>query len=308
MDEALATSGDGRRRLLSVVIGTTQPWPETRAVLDSVYESAQAIGAEIVLAVRDEAGRPPRDAYPAVQVVAGPGESVFELRMRAIAESSGEIVAVTEDHCLVAPDWCRRVLDAHAEFPEADVIGGAVANGACSPSDWASFLISNGAFLPPLETRERPIVTGHANVSFKRRALWGWGAGGLDDGRYRTELRGCGGQLLTDGRIEVSHVQSMPPLAMCIYQFHGGRALAGTQRAHLSGWRSWRRLGKVLLLPVRVVLNTPRLAIRAAMHDPTLWKPMLRCQPWLALILTFYFSGELVGHLAGPGKSPNQLR
>jgi len=145
-------------------------------------------------------------------------------------------------------------------------------------------------------------------VSFKRRALWGWGAGGLDDGRNRVQLREGGGHLVTDGRISVVHVQWFPPLEMCVYLFHGGRALAGSQRQHLSAWQWWRRLGKVLLLPVRVVVNTPRIAIRAARRDSTLWFPMLRCQPWLALLLTFYFSGELVGHLFGPGRSPYHLR
>jgi hypothetical protein len=167
---------------LSVVIGTTQPWPEVRGALDSVCPQAATLGAEVVLALRGEDGRPPSGKYPTAKVISGPGETVFALRERAIAAASGDIVAVTEDHCQVAPAWCQRIVDAHAEFPEADIIGGAVANGACDASGWASFLISNGPFLPPLETGERPIVTGHANVSFKRRALWGWGAGGLDDG------------------------------------------------------------------------------------------------------------------------------
>jgi hypothetical protein len=64
----------------------------------------------------------------------------------------------------------------------------------------------------------------------------------------------------------------------------------------------------VLLLPIRVAVNTPRLAIRACLRDSALSLPMLRCQPWLALLLTFYFSGELVGHFFGPGRSPHHLR
>lgn len=119
---------------LSVVVGTTQPWPETRPLLDSVCPQAARLGAEVVLAIRSEDARPPVGAYPAVKVITGPGETVFELRERAIAASSGDIVAVTEDHCRVAPDWCRRIIDAHAEFPNADVIGGAVANGRSSPA------------------------------------------------------------------------------------------------------------------------------------------------------------------------------
>jgi len=35
---------------LSIVIATTQPWPEVRLVLDSVYDQAQDAGAEILVA------------------------------------------------------------------------------------------------------------------------------------------------------------------------------------------------------------------------------------------------------------------
>jgi hypothetical protein len=293
---------------LSVAIGSTQPWPEAHAVLESVYKQAETAGAEVILAVRDESGRPPTDAYPNLNVIVGLGETVFELRLRAVEAASAEIVAITEDHCQVAQDWCERIIASHAEFPEADVIGGAVANGACDSIGWAGFLISNGPFLPPLETRERAIVSGHANVTFKRRALWGWGAGGMDDGRFRAQLRSEGGHLMTDGRFEVLHVQWFPPLQMCTYQFHGGRAIAGSQRANLSRAQWWRRLIKVLLLPVRAVGNAPRVTFRAAMCNSELRSPMLRCQPWLLLLYLFSYSGELVGHLFGPGRSLYHLR
>ena len=303
-----ATSADASSCPLSVVIGTTQPWPEAQAALDSVYDQAEVVRAEVLLAIKREDGRPPLATYPNLKIVEGFGETIFELRMRAIAKSSGEIVSVTEDHCRVAPDWCQRVIDAHEQFPEADVIGGAVANGACDAVGWAGFLISNGAFLPPLETREQSIVTAQANVSFKRRALWGWGAGGLDDGHYRAELRKCGGHLFIDGRVQVSHVQWLAPLAMCVCQFHGGRSIASRQRAHLSRWQWLRRLIKVSLLPVRIIVNTPRLSVRAGLRDSVYLKPAVGCQLWLLVVHAFYYLGELTGHLFGPGSSPYRLR
>jgi hypothetical protein len=53
---------------LSIVIATTQPWPELRMVLNSVYDQAQAIGAEILVADGHGHGRPdPESArFPAV--------------------------------------------------------------------------------------------------------------------------------------------------------------------------------------------------------------------------------------------------
>lgn len=291
---------------LSVVVGTTQPWPEAELVLDSLYGQARRLGAEVVLAVNGASGRPPAGRYPDLTIVEAPGASVFELRARAVAASHGDVVAMTEDHCRVAPDWCERVIASHAARPEADVIDGAVRNGADDPVGWAAFLISNGPFLPPLATRERAIVTGHANVTFKRRALEG--AGDIDDGRCRVALRGAGGRLFTDGAIEVLHVQTFPLPAMCAYIFHGGRTLAGSQRALLSPGQWVRRLAKVLLLPVRVAVNTPRLPWRAARRSRAYWTAAARCPGALALLLAFYYSGELTGHLFGPGDSPLRLR
>jgi len=310
MNDALAERAAPPRSALrlSVAIGSIQPWPATKPVLDSVYQQALEATAEVVLAVRGPAGRPPVNEYPRVRVVEVTGASVFELRERAIAAASGEVVAITEDHCMVADDWCQRVIEAHAERPEADIIGGAVHNGSPEPLAWAAFLISNGAALHPLTSGERPIVTGHANVSFKRRALWGWGAGGLEDGRYRVALRERGGRLFVDGRIQVRHVQYFPLLDMMVYLFHGGRALAGTQRRHLSRSQWVRRLAKVVLLPLRVLVNAVRIPYRAAMHRVDYRGAAVRCAPWLLVILPSYYAGELIGHVAGPARSPWQLR
>ena len=45
----------------------------------------------------------------------------------ARSTARGEVVAFTEDHCEPAPDWCERIIAAHAEHPDADAVGGAMA-------------------------------------------------------------------------------------------------------------------------------------------------------------------------------------
>src|SRR5699024_5027539 len=48
-------------------------------------------------------------------------------RAAGLKVSRGRIIAMTEDHALPAPDWCRQILAAHDG--EAPVIGGAIENG-----------------------------------------------------------------------------------------------------------------------------------------------------------------------------------
>src|SRR5215213_8891014 len=67
---------------LSVVLPTTQPWPELQPCLDAVYDEAVSLGAEVLAVVGTSDALPP-DAdqrYPALTRVAEDGASVFRLR------------------------------------------------------------------------------------------------------------------------------------------------------------------------------------------------------------------------------------
>ena len=169
-DDSSATS----RCAISAVVATTQPWPEVQSCLDALYAQIAAAGGEIVLGDGSPHGMPASEhtRHPELRVLHRPGASVFELRAAAIEHARGEIVAVTEDHCVVAPDWCERILAAHREHPEAAAIGGAVEIGATATRiDWASFFLVNGASMPPLRNGVRRAITLQANVSYKRRGL-----------------------------------------------------------------------------------------------------------------------------------------
>ena len=48
-----------------------------------------------------------------------PGKSVFQLRLAGYRAARGEVVAVTEDHVYVEPDWIERILAAHSASPSA---------------------------------------------------------------------------------------------------------------------------------------------------------------------------------------------
>src|SRR4029453_8202728 len=78
---------------LSVVIATTQPWPEIAGCLASLVGQAGATGAGVILADAAGRGLPGGDAFPEVQWLTAPGGSVFQLRALAMSKARGEIVA-----------------------------------------------------------------------------------------------------------------------------------------------------------------------------------------------------------------------
>ena len=149
---------------LSIVVATTHVWPFLKTCLDSLLPQCEALGAELLIA--DSTGeclpRPLPQSLSRIRHIALPGASVFDLRAKATAEATGEIVVWTEDHCIPAADWCQKIHLAHERNPDAEIVGGAVVNGSPDSSiDWSNFLCTFGPLVPPITrapTKRAPAV------------------------------------------------------------------------------------------------------------------------------------------------------
>jgi hypothetical protein len=292
---------------LSIVIATTQPWPEMRDVLESLYDQARELQAEIIVAEGHGHGQPDASSspFPDVTWISSPGASVYELRTVAMTRARGDIIAVTEDHCRVNPDWCARVLAAHREFPEAGVIGGAVENGATGAlMDWASFFYANGPAMSPLRRgRCRQIV--QLNLSYKRRALSGpVRPVGRMEWVLNEDLRRHGETLVADDRIVVYHFQSLGFLGTCRLHFHGSRAVAGF-RLNGIGWSE--RIVRLAACAVMPPLLFAR-ALVTVLAKRRLLGRVVASTPCLALLVCIRAAGAAVGLMTGPGHSPQRIR
>ncbi len=295
---------------LSVVIATCQPWPAMRGVLASVYAQARALGAELIVVDGHGQGLCEDHGYAGVRWLRRPGGTVFQLRAIGLAEARGEVVAVTEDHCRVAPDWCEQVLRAHRENPQAAVIGGVVENGAVdSPWDRACFFISGGAFLPPIPNGERPNIAGQANISYKRWALpKTLPPHGIVESDYTRDLRDSGRILINDDGLVVFHVLPLGALGNCILHYHDGRTSAGFARAKLGRAQCVYHVSRALLMPLRVAKDSVRIIARMVVRKPAYRWQALMSWPLTVVILHFHAVGELMGYLYGPGNSPHRMR
>jgi hypothetical protein len=261
---------------------------------------------EIIVADGSGRGLPAEGVPPGVRWIRADGSSVFQSRALGLAASRGEIVAFTEDHCRVAPDWCRRLIELHDQHPDAGGIGGAIENGAVSSTlDWVHFLIAHGPFLRPNRQGARLEIAGQANVSYKRKVLPPQVPdGGIHQMELNRELLRKGVELRMDDRLVVWHIQSLGLRGTCAMHFHTGRCIAGFRLPHLSTFRRLLRIGSCAILPAY-------LAVRTAITVFAKKRCRMRIILGLPFLVVFVFChalGELAGYLSGPGNSPHMAR
>ena len=298
---------DGRPPL-TLIVPTTQPWPQARPVLESCFEEARELGAEVLFADRDGTGLPADEEarYPGIVRLSEPGASIYRLRDLAFAAAQGEVVAITEDHCVPRRGWLRRHLEVHRAHPEVAAVGGPVDNGKRRRLiDWAIFLVNHGPWFPPVSSGERAAVD-RANISYKRRVLpreaspHGWSETSMDE-----RLVARGERLWLDGENPVVHVQTFGLPGTVAIVFHNARALAG-----LHVRRRMSVAERVLRIPGSslFVVITLRRVFGAVLRRPHDYPP--RALASLALVPVLALSigcGFATGYAPGPGNSAGHI-
>lgn len=284
---------------LSVILATTDapPWPDLVNCLEVLAPQVAAVGGEIIIG--DGHGAAAEENRPAGSSVVSwiriPGASVFELRAHAAERARGEVIALTEDHCLVGPDWCQQILDAFSNHPHAMGVTGPVLNGSSDHRiDRANFLHTFASYTPPVSKTQYSRCPPPANVAFRRSAL---GPGPIPAGHLELELSP---QLFRQGLfhvhdgITVTHVQS-----------HG---FWFTLRAHFDNGRSTTGLHPVSLTRRQLPWNLFRGSLRAMSPEARETRVVRDSLPLMFLLSCCHAAGELAGIIAGPGRSPARLR
>jgi Glycosyl transferase family 2 len=295
------------RPQLSVVLATSHPWPEAEPTLRALLAADGTVDFEVLICDGSD-GEDPGDVMrdDRLTVIQAGGESVFALRARGLAAARGEIVAITEDHCIPEPDWTAELVAAHARHPDAVAISGAVANGATEGAwDWANFLMTFAEHMRPIDQTAARRAPSVANGSFKRALVDlpqapapGW-----------LELEAMpvlvsGGKVVRDGGPLVTHDQSHGGRrATLAAHFHNGRASAGL-RADPPGLGAARAEARRLAGLPRKLIGELRDALEAR---PPLTGTAARGARLAPLVATAHAAGELTGLLTGPGSSPERL-
>jgi len=294
---------------ISAVMPTIRGWPAARTALEHLAPQAAEVGGETIVA--DGSTEPPPTADelaqlgPRVTWLSRPGESVFQLRRVLYRSARGEVVAVTEDHVHVGEGWLRGHLEAHARFPEAGAVGGSVLNGTDRKLvDWAAFFLTQGPFMPPIETGIVERISGAANVSYKRRVIERLGGddeqGLIDFLEVPSALHGE--KLAADDSLRVLHHQSQGLLRTSLAEFDNGRTIAGYRRRRMERG-DWLRLASAPVLPAYRTVRAVRINSQKKRPSGVLERS-LPAHIWFQYCA---MAGEVLGYVTGPGGSPRRL-
>lgn len=290
---------------LTVTIATNDGWHTLRQAYLPLRLQVERTDVEVLL-IDGSHGPPPGSSElgATTRWIKMPGADISEMRMRAYLEARGAIVAMTEDHVLVAADWVAGMLRAHREYPEAAAVGGAVTNGTpYHLVDWASFYAGHGPFLRLLPRGPVPYLSG-INVSYKRewlRAVLHEMGDRAIETLINERIKARGGLLVADDRLVVSHLQSRGVPTTAMLHYHAGRHYEGT-RQDLSADRASRTL-RAAALPLPRAAK--RLLTVARRGEPI--GRVVRVAPAVVLLGWAQAAGELVGIFRGPGRSATKL-
>lgn len=303
----------GERPRFSVLVALVSTCARERVgeLVESLLHQEGGYSPEVVLVDRrrDEHTSRLRAQHPElVWLDAAPAEPIPAMLVRALERARGELVAVTEDHCVPAPDWLTALERAFRRGgARVAAVGGVVENAEAGRAlDWASFLCEYAAFHPPLEEGPVPGLSG-VNVCFRSEALAGLDRTPLASEFWETSLqpalRAAGGELRLDPAVRVRHAKAFPLRLFVAQRFLYSRYWSGTVAPVAS---PARRVLRLLATPLLVPLFLWRQA-RPCWGRPPLRGPWLRALPFLVGFDLVQAAGEAVGLLRGPGDALGRI-
>jgi hypothetical protein len=292
---------------LSVVVPSVGGWGDLCACLEALAANARDVRRVVLVVDRcgSDLRRRVAERFPDVRVLAAPaGTTIPDLRARAFAAARGASVAVIEDHVLVPPDWARKLLAARARG--AEVVGGSVTNAATATTvDWAAFLCEYSHLLAPLTAGPVETLTGN-NTVYGRELLARYRAA-TEAGRWEDHLHGVlrrdGVTLYCDPDVEVAHKKHYDVRSYVAQRYLYARSYAGA-RLGAASWPS-RALYAAAATALPPVLFC-RIVLRV-LGKRRYGSELARSLPFLALFVTAWAAGEVVGALAGPGDSLSRV-
>ncbi len=288
---------------LTIVVPSVNGLGDLVGCLEAVERVRETVRLEVLVVDRlgGVVAETVRARFPAVGYLPVPRTSTIpEMRHLAFQQARGEAVAVIEDHVIVSPDWGRRLLDVLVEGH--NVVGGAIANAATGKLvDWAAFLCEYSACLPPIPAGRSEWLPGN-NVIYRRELLDRYRAvtaEGRWENRLHDAMKADGEVLWCRPDIVVGHKKHYTFGEYLTQRYFYARSYAG---GRVAGKSLASRVGygaaATVLPPLLLVRTLQRLSAKKV--DRGL---VLRSLPMIAVFVTSWGLGEVVGYWFGAGDS-----
>jgi hypothetical protein len=243
-----------------------------------------------------------RDRFPAIEFIWFEGKRTpAELRAAAVARAHGRIVALVEDHCVPAPNWCTEMVAAHSVT--APVVGGAIEKGFRpgkrddTTLNWAVYLADYSRYM--LQADAGP---GHGasdcNGSYKRAVLdeiaehW---RHQFHENVVNAVLRERGYTAWFAPSVVVHEQRDLTWRGALHDRYAFGRLFGSTRVAGASLARRAMMSAGAMLLPPLLVLRVARNVFGRRRYR----LQFLRAAIPLAIVAGAWVAGELLGYITG---------
>jgi hypothetical protein len=286
----------------SVVIAWVNSFELLEPVLVALaHQSTPA--AEIIVATRLAESDQTRlsETFPAVRLIPAPSDTTIPvLRALGIRASRGEVVLVTEDHCIPSAVWIARAAASIANGNS--IVGGPVEN--IWPSrlrDSAAFLTEYSGVVRPAADGVRNVIPGN-NVAYRRDVALEI-AECLNEGLWESfaleRISAHGHRVAFDRDMLVYHCRPFDFRYFVGQRFHFCRSWAGMSRRFIPRLARAARAAASVLLPwVLLVRSWRNLAIRKR-----LTARFAVCAPLIFVYFCVGAAGEILGYALGSGRS-----
>jgi hypothetical protein len=232
---------------------------------------------------------------PEIPFIANAGQRTpLELAARAVREATGDLILLTEDHCVPHADWVHQMVG--AQRPERAAVGGAVeALPGGTAADWAFYLVDYFRYMPPLVAGSSPSLT-VCNVAYRRDRLdeiAGLWEVIFHETAINEALKARFGKLWLEPSAVVGmrrHVRFRDAL---YERYAFGRLFGCTRLGFMPGWR---RAYFGLLAPLLPVLLLSRMIGRSLASRRNAAR-LVRSSPYLVALVLAWSWGEWLGYL-----------
>jgi glycosyl transferase family 2 len=236
-----------------------------------------------------------RERHPRVRWISNEGQRTpLELASRALRESPGDWILLTEDHCVPSPDWVARLRAAQA--PGRAAVGGLVEiRSGATATDWAFYFVDFFRYASPARAGASPTLT-VCNVSYSRARLAAiaptWEVF-FHETAVNDALRGRFGELWLEPSAVVTMARHVT-LSDALYERYAFGRLFGCTRLLFAS--PGRRLYYCVFAPALPVLLLARMA-RKALRSPASSGRFLRAAVPLTAMVLWWSWGEWLGYL-----------
>ncbi|HEX7477003.1 MAG TPA: glycosyltransferase [Polyangiales bacterium] len=296
----------GTTRGLSVVVPAVNQLSDVVDCLVALERERRDVDLEVIVVDRlgERVRRQVRGLFPWVKLIeVTTDQTIPQMRALAFRAATRDAVAVIEDHVIVPQGWARQMLD--ALDAGADVVGGSVDNAACDTlMDWAAFLCEYSHLIPPIEGGSVGGLTGN-NVVYRRELLERYREvteAGEWENYLHEKLKQDGVELICRPEIVVGHKKHYTFGEYMSQRFLYARSYAGKRAKGSPLKKLAYGAGSAALPPLLLYRIVTRIAAKHR-HQALLAKST----PLIAMFVTSWAAGEVVGSLFGEGDSLSKV-